>query len=151
MRKAIARVLTVISQNQRGALRTAFKNKVRLTTPSAGVEGEFDLTRPAARVLPGKQKAVIVSKRNLLGAEVPAAGPAAEEDARHPQAANKAPGASPLPVAGRRKWQSGALSPQVRPLYVLAPAAASVLAACYLTLSARGRKASVEEAASARS
>jgi len=29
VRKAIARVLTVISQNQRLALRTAFKNKAR--------------------------------------------------------------------------------------------------------------------------
>lgn len=54
VRKAIARVLTVISQNQRGALRTAFKNKVRLMTPSAGVEGEFDLMRLAAQVLPGR-------------------------------------------------------------------------------------------------
>lgn len=43
VRKAVARVLTVISQEQKKALREAYKNKVMNTAPAHAIQGAFVL------------------------------------------------------------------------------------------------------------
>jgi|Laugresbdmm110sn_1035088.scaffolds.fasta_scaffold94260_2 hypothetical protein len=65
MRLSIAQVLTVIRQSQKKALREAYADKVRAATLRATLRSLCSLH---ARAL----------------AEVPAAGPASQEDARHP-------------------------------------------------------------------
>ena len=90
MRKSIARVLTVISQTQRSALREAYKGKVcfthsrdlHMTVTECNL-----LSWPIARV-----RAVCLSTFGLFCAEVPALGPADKEDSRHPAKADALPG-----------------------------------------------------------
>ena len=121
VRKAIARVLTVISQTQRSALREAFKNKVRNSSVCArwllpsSMLGVVQLVDPKwlcsgqhgpplkaklHYLLPAyavKQQAAfklqVLKCPSVNCTEVPAPGLAGEEDACDQEAAHKAPGA----------------------------------------------------------